>query len=68
MIRKKPKNRNVTIKMHLMWNVKQKVRLVIIGLTGIISTSFRNYLSKTAEKHEFKEITDNRRTEHGTHT
>ena len=38
-----------------MWNVKAKVRLVIIGATGTISGSLRQYLSNIPREHEIKE-------------
>jgi len=37
-----------------MWNVKPKVIPVIIGATGIISKSFRKYVSNIPGKHEVK--------------
>jgi hypothetical protein len=37
-----------------MWNVKTKVIPVIIGATGAISKSLRQYLSNIPGKHEFK--------------
>jgi hypothetical protein len=39
-----------------MWNVKTKVIPVIIGATGIISKSFRKYLSTISGKHDIKEL------------
>jgi len=39
-----------------MWNVKAKGIPVIIGATGTISKSLRQYLSNILEKHEIKEI------------
>jgi hypothetical protein len=39
-----------------MWNVKTKVTPVIIGATGIISKSFRKYLSSVPGKHDSKEL------------
>ena len=38
-----------------MWNVQTKVIPVIIGATGTISMSFRNYVSIIPGKHEVKE-------------
>jgi len=40
----------------IMWNVKTKVKPVIIGATGIISKSFRKYVSNIPGKHEVKEL------------
>jgi hypothetical protein len=39
-----------------MWNVKTKVIPVIISATGIISKSFRKYMSNIPGNHEVKEI------------
>jgi len=39
-----------------MWNVKTKVLPVIIGATGTISKSLKQYLSNTTRKHETKEL------------
>ena len=38
------------------WNVKSKVIPVIIGVTGTISKSPRQYLINVAGKHEIKEL------------
>jgi len=39
-----------------MWNVKAKVIPVIIGATGNISISLRQYLNNVPGKHEIKEL------------
>jgi len=39
-----------------MWNVKVKVIPVIIGVTGTISKSLRQYLSNIPGKQEIKEL------------
>jgi len=39
-----------------MWNVKTKVKPVIIGATGTISKSFRKYVSNIPGQHEVKEL------------
>jgi hypothetical protein len=39
-----------------MWNVKVKVILVIIGVTGTISETLIIYLSNLPGKHKIKEI------------
>jgi hypothetical protein len=39
-----------------MWNVKTKVIPVIIGATGIISKSFRKYVSNIPGYHKVKEL------------
>jgi len=50
------KCKDLTIEIQHMWNVKTKVIPVIIGTTGIISKSFRKYVSNIPRKHEVKEI------------
>jgi len=42
-----------------MWNVKAIVIPVIIGMTGTISKSFREYLSNIPYQHEMKELQEN---------
>jgi hypothetical protein len=37
-----------------MWNVKTRVTPVIIGATGILSTSFRKYVSNIPGNHYVK--------------
>jgi len=39
-----------------MWNVKANVRPVIIGVTGTISKSLRQYLNNILGRHEIKAI------------
>jgi hypothetical protein len=39
-----------------MWNVNTRVIPVIIGATGTISKSLRQYLSNIPGKHEIKEL------------
>jgi len=39
-----------------MWNVKAKVIPVIIGATGTISNSLRQYLSDIPGKRDIKEV------------
>ena len=50
------KYKDVRIEIQRMWNVKAKVISVIIGATGTISKSFRQYLSNIRGKHEIKEL------------
>ena len=50
------KYKDLTIEIQRMWNVKPKVIPVIIGATGIISNSFRKYVSNIPGKHEVKEL------------
>ena len=44
------------MRIQLMWNVKANMILVIIGLTGTISKSLRQFLSNIPGKHEMKEL------------
>jgi len=50
------KNKDLIIEIQRMWNVKAKVIPVIIGATGTISKSLRQYLSNIPGKHEIKEL------------
>ena len=50
------KYKDLTIEIQRMWNVKTKVMPVKIGSTGIISKSFRKYVSNIPGKHEVKEL------------
>jgi len=50
------KNKDLTIEIQRMWNVKTKVIPVIIGATGAISKSFRKYVTYILGKHEVKEL------------
>ena len=50
------KYKDLTIEIQRMWNVKTKVIPVIIGATGIISKSFRKYVSNIPGNHEVKEL------------
>jgi len=61
------KYKNLIIGIQLGWNVKAKVILVIIGATGTISESLRQYLSNIPEKHEIKELTKNSHIGHCKH-
>jgi hypothetical protein len=45
------KYKDFTIEIQRIWNVKTKVIPVIIGATGTIIKSFRNYLSNIPGKH-----------------
>ena len=49
-------NKDLTIEIEHMWNVKAKVIPAIIGATGTISKSFRKYVSNIPGKHEVKEL------------
>jgi hypothetical protein len=50
------KYKDLTIEIQRMWNVKAEVKPVIIGVTGTISKSLRQYLSNIPGKHEIKEL------------
>ena len=50
-----------------MRNVKAKVIPVIIGATGTISKSIRQYLKNKPRKHEIKELQKNSHIGHCTH-
>jgi hypothetical protein len=50
------KYKEFIIEIQRMWNVKAKMVSLIIGATGTISKSLRQYLSNIAGKHEIKEI------------
>jgi len=50
------KDKDLTIEIQRMWNVKTKVIPVIIGVTGTVSKSFRKYVSNIPGKHEVKEL------------
>jgi NDP-sugar pyrophosphorylase family protein len=50
------KYKDVIIEIQLMWNVAAKVIPVIIGTTGTISESFRQYLRNVDRKHEIKGV------------
>ena len=50
------KYKDLTIEKQRMWNVKAKVIPIIIGATGTISKSLRQYLSNIPGKYEIKEL------------
>ena len=50
------KHKDLTIETQRMWNVKSKVIPIIIGATGTISKSLRQYLSNIPGKYEIKEL------------
>ena len=50
------KNKDLTIEIQRMWNVKTKVIPLIIGATGTISKSFRKYVRNIPGNHEVKEL------------
>jgi hypothetical protein len=63
-----PKCKDLTIEIQSMWNVKARVITVIIGATGTISKSLRQYLSNIPGKHEIKEVRKTAILGHCTHT
>jgi len=50
------KYKYLTTEIQRMWNVKTKMIPVITGATGIITKSFRKYVSNIPGKHEVKEL------------
>ena len=48
--------KDVKIEIQRMWNVKAKMIPVIMGATGTISESFRQYLRNVDRKHDVKEV------------
>ena len=50
------KYKDLIIEIQCMWYVKEKVLPVIIGTTGTISKSLRQYLSNVGGKHEIKDL------------
>jgi len=50
------KYKDLTIEIQRIWNVKTKVKTVIIGTTWTISKSFRKYVSNIPGNHEVKEL------------
>jgi hypothetical protein len=49
-------NKDLTIEIQRMWNVKTRVIPVIIGATGTISKSFRKYVSTILGNHDVREL------------
>ena len=54
-----PKYKDLIIEIQRLWNVKAAVIPVIMGLTGSISESLRQYLSNMPGKHDIKELQTN---------
>jgi hypothetical protein len=50
------KYKDLITEIQRMWNVKTKVKPVIIGATGNISKSCRKYFSSISGKHDIKEL------------
>jgi hypothetical protein len=61
-------DKDLTIEIQRMWNVKTNVIPVIIGATGTISKSFRKYLSNITTKARNQGATENSHIGHCTHT
>jgi exo-beta-1,3-glucanase (GH17 family) len=49
-------NKYLTIEIQRMWNAKTKVTPVVVGATGTISKSLRQYLSNIPGKHNIKKL------------
>jgi hypothetical protein len=50
------KYKDLTIEIQRIWNVKARVIPVIIGATGTISKSFRQYVSNIPGNHDVREL------------
>jgi 3-deoxy-D-manno-octulosonic acid (KDO) 8-phosphate synthase len=50
------KYKNLTIETSHMWNIKTRLIPVIIGATGTISKSSRNYVSTITGNHKVREL------------
>jgi len=50
------KYKDLITEIQRMWNVKARVISIVIGATGTISKSLRQYLSNIPEKHKIKEL------------
>ena len=50
------KHKDLIIEIQYMWNVKEKVILLITGVAGTISKSLRQYLNNRTGKHEIMEL------------
>jgi hypothetical protein len=50
------KYKDLTIEIQRMWNVKTRVIPVIIGATGTISKSLRQYVSTIPGNHDVREV------------
>jgi hypothetical protein len=50
------KYKDLTMEIQHMWNVKTRVILVIIGVTGTISRSLKKYVSTISGNHEVGEL------------
>ena len=61
------KYKDLIIEIQCMWNVKAKVIPVIIGGSGTISKSLRQYLSNITGKHEIKGLQKSSHIGHCTH-
>jgi len=57
---------DLTIETQRMWNLKTTVTPVIIGETGVISNSFREFSSNIVGNEEIKEIKRKRNSHIGT--
>jgi hypothetical protein len=64
---KKLKNKNVSIEIQRMWNMKCFVITVIIEATGIVSRSLQKYLETIPEQHSIDSLQKNCHTRNITH-
>jgi hypothetical protein len=62
------KYKDLTTEIQRMWNVKAKVMPVILGATGTVAKSLRQYLSNILGKYEIKELQTNSHIVHCTQT
>jgi len=62
------KYKDLIIEIQHLWNVKAQVILVIMGVTGTISNSLRQYLSNILGKKEIKALQKNSHIGHCTYT
>ena len=62
------KYKDITKEIPCMCNVKEEVIPVIIGVTGTISKSLRQYLNNILGKHKIKELKKKSHSGHCTHS
>ena len=62
------KHKDLITEIQRMWNVKEKVIPVIIGVTGTIAKSLRKYLSNIEAKFEIEELQNKCHILHYLHT
>ena len=64
------KSKDLIIEIQRMWNMKARVIPIILGATGTISKSLRQYLYNIPGKHEIKELPKKKKSHiwHRAHT